>query len=362
MGFTRNSPLKIMIALFLLFFTACTSVKPKPEDLASVKIRGIYERLVQSGLSKYPPIWCGPDTLVYRTKKFSEEGQGAFLYNLITGKRLRLGGRNYFPAACTPDGNWIIYSEKTSYMWAEHDIYEGGETKELWRYEFATKRREKFLIVNNQEFPVLVEQQGEGYRIYSWKNPHIQIEMPEPRWEVVWSLGKRTHPVRKTINLYQPYKSFSFLFSDSKNRIYIKVHGDENSRGDIKRCDINLEKNTIKCSTVLDLTRTGKPLDSECPECLAKQYQPYVKGLDIFKDKETIAYLKYTDSCVFIRRIGDKEPECLAESTYYSGGQVFISPDERWIAITPIRKIDEDEGSGLDIVDLDLYVIEIRKE
>ena len=378
MGFKRNSTLKIMIVLLLLSFSACAGAEQKPEDTVSVKIRGIYERLVQSGLSKIPPIWCGPDTIVYRTKKFSKEGQGAFLYNLITEKRLRLGGRNYFPAACTPDGKWIIYANKTSYRWAERDIYQKGETKELWRYEFATKRREKFLIVENNKLPIGVEQQGDRYRLYPGKKPQIQINMPEPKWEIVWSLDKKTRnfflfndysaavglyrdyekrriifevelfrPVRKIVSLYQPYKSFSFLFSDSKNRIYLKVYGDENSRGDIERCKINLEKNTISCSTVLDLTRTGKP---------------HVTGIDIFKDAETIAYMQFADSCTFIKRIGDKEPECLTETTHYSGGEVFISPDERWIAITPFRKIGEDDESGSDIADIDLHVIEIGKE
>lgn len=390
------STLKIMIALFLLFLSACAGAEQKAEDSAVQKIRGIYERLVQSGLSKYPPIWCGPDTIVYRTKKFSKEGQGTFHYDLITGKKLKLGGRDYFPAACTPDGKWIIYAHKTSYNWAESDIYQNGETKELWRYEFATKRRERFLIVNNLEFPITVEQQGEGYRIHSGKKPQMQIEMKEPKWEVIRPIGKRKYnsffsddyssaagfywdynknrllleielfrPVRKIINLYQPYKSFSFLFSDSKDRIYIKIHGDKgdkSSRGDIVRCDIDVTKESMSCTTVLDLTRTSKPLDSECSECPAKQYKPNVTGIDIFKDAETIAYMQYADSCAFIKRIGDKEPKCLTETTHYSGGKVFISPDERWIAITPFRMIGEDDESGSDIADIDLYVIEIRKE
>ena len=98
----------------------------------------------------------------------------------------------------------------------------------------------------------------------------------------------------------------------------MKVHGKENFRGYINRCDINLEKSTIKCITVPGLMHTGKSFDSECPECPT-------------------------------------------ESTY-SGGQIFISPDEKWIAITPVKKIGEDEESGSDIVDMDLYVVEIRKE
>ena len=218
--------------------------------------------------------------------------------------------------------------------------------------------------------------------------------MQEPKWQVVWSLNKRTYneffftdysaavgfywdfkekkdilevelfrPDRKIITIYPPYKLFFPHFSDGKKRIFLRVSNEfptERADSIRYRCDIDLVKESITCNTKLDFSRTIKPPDSKCPECPAKQNEPYIEGLDLFRDDETLAYMEHKGGCVFIRRIGDREPECITKSTYYIGGTVFISPDERWIAFTPARKIGDD--NGYDIVAEDLYVVEIRKE
>ena len=188
MGFKGRSALKIMIVLLLLSLFACAGVERKVEDSAVQKIRGFHERLVQSDVTARNPIWCGVDALIYTTKE-----DGAFMYDLITEQKLKLGGPDYLPVACTPDGEWIIYADKTSYQWVDKDDYEQGINKELWRYEFTTEKKEKFLVVGSREYPLSVEEHNKGFRLYPGKKPHMQIEMREPRWDVVWSLDKKTY-------------------------------------------------------------------------------------------------------------------------------------------------------------------------
>ena len=127
------------------------------------------------------------------------------------------------------------------------------------------------------------------------------------------------------------------------------------------RCDIDLDKESIACNTKLSFANSIRALDSECSECPERPFEQNIYGLDIFKDNETMVYMEDRRSCLFIRRLGEERPECLTDSDYYYlGGNVVISPDERWIAFTVARKIGE--SHGIVRVEEDLYVVEIRKE
>ena len=176
MGINPTSTLKIMVVLLLFYLSACAGVEQKPINNTSGKIKGVGERLVQSDVTSHSPIWCGPDALVYTTRGRSKKKQAAFLYDLITEEKLRLGGPDNLPVACTPDGEWIIYADETSYQWVNEDDHEQGTNKELWRYEFATGKREKFLVVGNREYPLEIELHNDAFRLFPGKKPHMQIE------------------------------------------------------------------------------------------------------------------------------------------------------------------------------------------
>jgi hypothetical protein len=297
--------------------------------------------------------------------------------------------------ACTPDGEWIVYSDDRSYRAVESDP-EHSVVVDLWRYEFATKRRQRFAVVGGEELGFFNEAvfSPTGLKLYLGRRPVESIEMPEPVWEVVWSDEQRTSsgevlldepptlvgmygdpdigryvlevevftPDRRIITLYPPFDSFFPFLSDGKNRLYVRVYDEGIGGRVIKRCDIDLKKEELSCQTVLELPRGAPVPDRLCPECptFPLATGPSVVGFDLFSDGETMAYTTTRDRCVRLMRIGEEEGECLTTSDYRSFGRVVISSDERWVAFTVDRKIGEDHG--FDIVEGDLYVIEIRKE
>jgi hypothetical protein len=372
-------------------FNGCADFKLGPEGRGA-RIKGGKESLVQRDVTGNRPIWCGPGRteLVYVV-----DDVGIFRYDIETGKRVQITGWGDWPVACTPDGEWFIYREGGSYR-ADKGDPEHRVVVDLWRYELATGKRQRFAIADDEGVGSFNEAvySSEGLKFYLGGRPGESIEMPEPVWEVVWSeknkLGESIwfsdssavitsywgrqdgdydivaevlKPERKTV-VFNPEEisNFFLLLADSQNRLYMRVDDEGADSRIVERCDIDLEKEELSCQTVLELPRGAPAPDRLCPECptFPLATGPSVEGFDLFGDGETMAYTTTRDRCVRLMRIGEEEGECLTTSDYRGVGHVVISPDERWVAFTVDRKIGED--GPFDIVEGDLYIIEIRKK
>lgn len=387
--------MKIMIVLLMLTLSACAGVERGPEETAIGKIRGGREILVARNINNTLPVWCGEgNAMIY---EYYEEG--LFFHDLDTGKKLKLGGAEASPVACTPDGEWIIYADSSNFHWTDDNDHNQGVVKELWRYNIATGKKETFLIVDGSRNNFGVEKlESGGYRLYPGEKPLKQIEMPKPKWEVVWSLEKKVggelwfsdfsaiignhtisigqgseqwrevleievlKPERKIITLYPRSMRFYPKVMDRMNRLYIQRRDSKGYGTIIERCTVDLESETLSCVPVLRVSRLVDGIESMCPRCLEIPLKENrsIDGFDLLSDNETMLYTRSWDTCVHIKRAGGDERECFTTMDHETASLLSISPDERWAVFTVHGNVHW-EGSSL-YGQIDLYAVELIKE
>lgn len=394
MGIKPILPLKIIIILLLLSLSACAGVERKTEDTALVKIKAGREILVARNINNILPVWCGEgSSMIY---EYYEEG--LFFYDLDTGKKLKLGGAEASPVACTPDGEWIIYADSRDFHWADDDDHNQGTVEELWRYNIATGKKETFITIDGSRNNFGIEKlESGGYRLYPGEKPLKQIEMPEPRWEVAWSLKKKIggelwfsdfsaiignytisighgskgwrdaleievfKPKRKLITLPQS-SDVNLVVMDRMNRLYIQRRDSKGYGAIIERCVIDLEGETLSCVPVLGVSRLVDGIESMCPRCLEIPLKENrsIDGFDVLSDNETILYTRSWDTCVHIKRAGGDERECFTTMDHETASLLSISPDERWAVFTVHGNVHWEDSSLYGRIDL--YAVEIIKE
>lgn len=345
--------------------------------------------------------WCGADALIYAyterdiTRYVETE---IYWYDVHTGRRVIVGKESdddnakategqqteeegketgdyfVFPMACTPDGKWLVYLNKGSLRWDESGVRGIGD---IWRYEVATGRHEKIAIardISGFDKGIL---SPDGKTLFLGKKPMEGVEMPEPRWEIVWSeledlssalwfqnssavitsyWGRRDRnndmvievvsPRRKTV-VFNPedLNSFSLLYSDKEGRIYVYFWDSEGKRH-VARCDVDLEDESVSCEDVF--IEGGRK----------------VNDLEVFSDGEFIAFTEDGGRCVKALRAGEERARCitppidtLGDYRVTPGRSIKISPDDRWLAFTLLRMDKAGEGIGED-----LYIIELNKD
>lgn len=329
----------------------------------------------------YYPLWCGNDALIYILDESTHERyveEEVYRYDIHTGRRFLVGKGSedvyIAPMACTPDGKWLVYLNKGS---IRHGVLD------IWRYETSTGRHEKIAIAHD----VVGFDEGilspDGKKLFLGKKPDVDIEMPEPKLEIVWSgigiknepsgavwlpdssavitsitsyWGRRDrnddivievlNPQRKTV-IFKPdeLSSLNLLFSDKQGRIYL-YFWDSNGKEHISRCNVAPEEKAISCEDVI----------------VEKDHE--VLEFDLFSDNETVAFTKDDDTCVKAMRIGEKKPYCitppidkLGHYIFTHKGNIKISPDDKRLAFVLSRLDDAGEW-----ISEDLYMIELKKD
>ena len=350
--------MKSFLSLFVLSFVLLSlssvgcvkKIEPKgesPKEGGEAK----KEIFVDSDITTNKPFWCGKmNALVYHKKV------GLFIYEVESGKKVKVGNGYQVPLACSPDGEWLIYEDKKSVRWDTETSEE--LVADIWRYELKTGKREKFFIVSDDEAssgssaifaPV-------GNTLYLVYKPVTTMEMPEPKWDVVWLERERAGSVwfkeplaligdgsgryqmgALVIDVISPYKKqfvmdagfhdSTILMIDAQERIYMRTADDNFSRGEqTVRCSIDVNKVAISCESIFkDIMAEG---------------HPYF-GFDITKDGDFAVTSLWKDSCVRLRRIGESEGRCITSDDRMVGTKVNISPDEKWLAFTIERHMGE---------------------
>lgn len=342
----------LLAAFFILLcfsFVGCAGVnelrEKSPNEEAGKEI------LIDRNITANRPFWCGKkNTLVYHKEV------GLFIYEVESGKKIKVGDGYQSPLTCTPDGEWLIYMDKSSTRW-DTDSYDLGVV-DLWRYELKTGKREKFFIVSDDDAS---SARGaifapKGLKLYLSFKPETTMEMPEPKWDVVWlereSVGSvwfkepmaligdgsgRYQEGALVIDVLSPYKKkfvmdsgfygATIIMIDAQERIYMNTVDDNFARGEqTVRCSLDVDKVAISCESIFkDIMAEGHPSF----------------GFDITSDGDFAVTALWKDSCVRLRRRGESGERCITNDDSMVGTKANISPDERWLAFTRLRHIGE---------------------
>ncbi len=349
------------------FFTAFLLIadngyggKKKDQVGASAKTKAGDEILVARNITADRPFWCGRNgKLIY-----SKDDSGLFYYDVKTGKSVNIAEIWNAPSACTPDGEWLVYADKNTIRYGKGTVERGA--MDVWRYRFKTGERQRFVITGDRDAIFAPK----GLRLYPGRRPTERMEMPKPKWDILWSEGRGAGtlwlgdgsavigeyrdldlpfdrrrdalevevfgPKRKVVSIYPEFPDFYLLLVDKQNRVYIDVRDEDDEGKRLVRCRVDIDKETISCETVL------------------KPWNEFWK-MDVFPDGEILAISKRReDNCVRLLSVGEKEMPCITAEEGPIGSYVAISPDERWLAFQRARHVGDKNYHS------DLYIVELK--
>ena len=336
--------------IFLCFtFVSCAEVNEFTKKAKNKESEE--EILLGRNILNEKPLWCGKNnTLIYHTNV------GLFAYDIKSGEKVKIGNGFQSPLACTPNGKWLIYMNKSSARYDKLDNSRGNA--DLWRYEFKTGRNEKFMIVdeNNTLSAKGAIFSPKGSKLYFVDKPSTTMEMPKPKWKVVWlereSAGRvwfkkplaligdgvgRYQDGALVIDVISPYKKqfvmdagfhdSSIQMIDAQERIYMRTADDNFGHGwQTVRCFVDVDKITISCEAIFkDIMAEGHPSF----------------GYEVTKDGDFAVIANMDDNCVRLRRIGESGGRCITSDDITVGTTVSISPDEKWLVFDKSRLKDE---------------------
>lgn len=175
-----------------------------PESM-HVKIKGEKELLVAKDIGGGLPFshtfylkgWCGNTSLLIHG---TETGIELLDFN---GNKTTVSSKGTdYPLGCTPDGKWVIYKDRNSDReyrdrfgrLPENIVDDGpgwhGFVTDLYRYEVASGRRQKFAVVRDDSTAIV---SPDGLKVFLGNRHDSAIEMPEPKWEPVWLTNDWTY-------------------------------------------------------------------------------------------------------------------------------------------------------------------------
>lgn len=335
---------------FLFIVFGCKTLEVQPDE-SSVKIKAVNERLIARNVSNIPPIWCGSD-LVY----VSPRGEVGYLYDIKSGQKQEVKTSYAFMMGCSPDGKWLVYLEKKD---VKYDQEGGTALIDAWRYEIATGEHQRFAVMDDDS-PVF---SPAGDRLFMGSKTSVDIEMPEPKWELFWSTEKKTNsyvwlnesvviggtvyprknndrtvvevlePERKTFYLKPPpgIESATVWFADGKNRFYINADYER-----LLRCTLNIEGESMECEVVLEDAR-----------------DIHIAIASSLLGEETLIFTRMGGKCVMAKRFDEDEADCIIATEHESGNFAVTSPDDEHLAYTVYRK----SASGRFVQDM--YIVDL---
>ena len=365
-----------LVALIILSIILFLAPMASAGEKQKVKTAEEKEVFIERGVSNRRPIWCGgKGILVYSITDESAAWEEVFSYDVEAARKVKIVDGSA-PLTCAPDGEWLLYHDNRSYRRAKDDPEKA--VFDLWRYEFKTKEHQQIAVVYETEVDAIIF--GENnfspneIRLYLGKKPAESMEMPEPKWKIIWSQNELLNavwlpvfsgiisarfnredesetlvleffdPERKAIALKPPLSGHArSIQMAGPNRIYLLL----NKRGDgfgpygkdiVVSCEVNRSEALLSCVDVLELNHD-------------------IRNYALFSDGETIVFIQVEDRCVRIKRKGKNEAACVTTGNYRLGNYVSVSPDNKWLAFTVSRKRDG-ENSYAD----DLYVVKLTSQ
>jgi len=148
--------------------------------------------------------WCGNNALVVNGSKIGIEwidisskktiniSSPVIVPPLELWQKGRSYGDDYF-LNCTPDGKWAIYADRKSSRAdkgykppkpKDCDDCEDWGVVDLYRYEIATGKKQRFAVM--RDLGPFDAVSPDGTNIFLGGKHNSSIEMPEPKWNIVW--------------------------------------------------------------------------------------------------------------------------------------------------------------------------------
>ncbi len=344
----------IFLLLVGLFFvlSACGDNTNKIKEASQVQEIHLEKKdlLVERNVSNIRPFWCaGNEILTYYVNDPKGKNSGVVRYDITTGSKTHVTDYTAWPLACTPDGRWLIYMDKANLY--SDDGPNGSTVLDLWRYEFATEKREK-IAVSTENAPDWTIFSPDGTKLFLSKELIKKIEMPEPRWEKIRTKGESGYPLwfkdsstvvsktyiqgeradkfniktfkgkEKTFVVDPDLGVFVPKAIDNLNRIYIRASNNRGENARLLRCEVDIKSESISCKTVLRLSDDR-----------------YYYFLDFLRDGKTYAFAMRDGHCIKITEIGSDKAECITANTHYSlSGYTGLSPNKKRLAFMASRK------------------------
>ncbi len=350
----------IKAGVFLLLILLTSVIGYADEKIKSNSTEHKEEILVARDVANLCPIWCGDKALIYLTES------GIFWQDIISNEKIKVANYGNLPLDCTPEGNWIIYADKKSVRWDKGSFKKG--VVDICRYDLSERKHQKFAIIYDVgPYDILSPKE---FKILLGKRPNSAIEMPEPKWEPVWSqnewlpggavwLSDSSGAVRilrnkLAVEIFSPTQRSMILDPqlgeivnlrnlqvDSNNRVYMLVKKKLKGTGEkehVVRCQINFNEGRVLCENI-----------SECSYSII--------DFNVSSDGKSIVFTEDKNHYIQSLRIESKEVKCLTTSP---GHNLKISPNGKWVAFTRFRKIGK--SSGYDIVTNDLFIVKLENK
>ncbi|MFQ5428073.1 MAG: hypothetical protein ACE5EZ_03735 [Thermodesulfobacteriota bacterium] len=361
------------LAIFLLALPDKSAVAKDVESPA--RSVGKKEILVAKDIGRgsggWPLFWCGSDGVVVYNKEMGIE-----LIKVPSGKRIKISqSKLEYPFNCSPDGRWVVYMDRASTRQdktdrvlraedlgfePELDVWPSweGYVANLYRYEVATGKRQRFAVVRS-DLPAWEVVSPDGLRAFLGSAHNSSIEMPEPKWEPLWlthsGLNKDDWDWGQTDG--QWFSDSSGVVMPGDKRLYVEIFG---KGGWAKRFAVKPElKDSISALSVDknngiyflvsdDVPRQPRTkhslyrckIDDKKLSCKEVFYRNrYIFSYDILSNGDII-FTESDDNC--IRRISAKHrnAECVAGGRYNAEVLIIgISPDRKWLAYETLHEL-----------------------
>ncbi|MEW6620495.1 MAG: hypothetical protein AB1422_14360 [bacterium] len=307
--------------------------------------------------------WCGNNALVVSGRKIGIEW-----IDILSKKTIKISSPvivpprelwqkgcsygNDYPLNCTSDGRWVIYADRKSSRIDkgykppndsdEPEDWDGGVI-DLYRYDVTTGKTQRFAVV--RALGPFEAVSPDGTKVFLGGKHNSSIEMPEPKWDVVyfknydwvqsgalWFLdssgivmgqndpksveveffGKNGWAKRFELKQFE-YEPFS-LAVDKANRIYFD--GVEKGKKKIALYRCSIKNKNLSCEKVLEQVGNYKVLPNG--------------DIIITETKDCIKYIT----------LGQGDGKCIAEKGDATLiGIRGISPDGKWLAFVREKKI-----------------------
>lgn len=366
-----NKRILWLLLFIMILFSAVN--KGHTEDLQAsvskhIKNKDEKEILVAKDIGGGMPFsiisWCGNDSLLLYGDEFGTE-----LFN-FNGNKITVSSKSTdYPRGCTPDAKWVIYEDRNSAREyrdrfgrvPENIVDDGpgwhGFVTDLYRYEVATGRRQKFAVVRDDSSALV---SPDGLKVFLGNRHDSAIEMPEPKWETAWLTNDWTY--------------FDTFWLPDSSGIVTGIWGDGASLGvesfgkkawakefslDMLRSspDSNVSMATVDKPNILHFIAVKNYPSGDSSRKMYNFFQCKIKHKDLIcnmtggikedEDEHIISlkllsngdviYKKEEDNC--IRRVKHDKlvAECIANTRHnkeiYIGIDLIgISPDGKWMA------------------------------
>lgn len=284
--------------------------------------------------------------------------------------------RPHYPIGCTFDGKWVVYADSQSSRpdrpyprRFEVDPLHGwdGWVQDLWRYELATGRRQRFAVVRSGGGVVLAPTR---LRIFLGARHNSGIRMPAPRWEVFWSRRDRSQngswfrdssgivmldsdPVRRrlVVEMFGP-RGWTKEFDLDLGGMPVAVHTDGESR-----VYISVELEGVGWNTLFRCLLSGG--GPRCERVLRR-----VGLFDVLANGE-IVHIDEDENCIKRVTLGRLGSPCIVTNGGQSDFRLRLwgaSPDGSWIVFSRLTWKPRFPGASGRVVDhSEVYVRRLER-